>query len=130
MDVGRNNDSFNTFTENLNELCLKTQEQKKILKTGTTQPKTANKVTFEPALNITFDTSDSESDEDLDLNAIVNQTTSPKSPEKPLAGIRKDQQQYHPCGFQRWSKKDSFSIEKVSSYPHCVSTLGGCLQDH
>ncbi|XP_066917904.1 microcephalin-like isoform X2 [Clytia hemisphaerica] len=90
MDVGRNNDSFNTFTENLNELCLKTPEQKKILKTGTTQPKTANKVTFEPApgtFNITFDTSDSESDEDLDLNAIVNQTTSPKSPEKPLAGV-------------------------------------------
>ena len=90
MDIGQKNDSFNAFTDNLNELCLKTPEQRKILKTGTTQPRTANKVTFEPApgtFNITFDTSDSESDEDLDLNAIVNQTTSPKSPDKPLIGI-------------------------------------------
>jgi len=86
------NDLFhiNDFTNNLNELCLKTPKQKKIL--NAEQKKTVNKVTFEPppgTFNITFDTSESESDDDaIDDNVNLNPTIDSlqESPEKPLTG--------------------------------------------
>ena len=78
------------FSNSLSNLALKTPEQRKILKTSDTkQPKTASKVTFEPppgSFNITFDTSESESeDEALKLTSIVSPTQ--KTPEKPLQGM-------------------------------------------
>ena len=76
------------FSNSLSHLALKTPEQRKILKTiNNTKSRTASKVTFEPppgTFNITFDTSESESDDDNPENSIIDPTQ--KTPDKPLKG--------------------------------------------
>ena len=78
------------FSNSLSNLALKTPEQRKILKTSNNiKQETASKVTFQPppgTFNITFDTSESESEnEELELTSVIDPTQ--KTPDKPLKGI-------------------------------------------
>lgn len=84
-----NSNDLDGFSNSLSHLALKTPEQiKKILKTSNnTKSRTASKVTFEPppgTFSITFDTSESESDNDNPENSIIDPTQ--KTPHKPLKG--------------------------------------------